>query len=62
VNVLFNSSMNLGGGLISSGGTTGVHVVTPLKLSGRDEDILVNRGWISRQASREDNFARPTGE
>ncbi|KAK7473838.1 hypothetical protein BaRGS_00034945 [Batillaria attramentaria] len=35
-----------GGGLVSAGNQTGTNVVTPFKLSGRDETILVNRGWV----------------
>ena len=29
-------------------GKTGFHVITPLKLEGSNEIVLVNRGWISR--------------
>lgn len=45
-----------GGGLVSAGNQTGANVVTPFKLSGRDNNnnynnskeewILVNRGWV----------------
>jgi surfeit locus 1 family protein len=38
------------GGLFSSkNATSGYYVVTPFKLSGREEIILVNRGWVSRK-------------
>ncbi|XP_064457491.1 surfeit locus protein 1-like [Ornithodoros turicata] len=36
-----------GGGLISTA-NSGALVVTPFKLSGREETILVNRGWVPR--------------
>ena len=29
-------------------GRAGFHVITPLRLEGRDEAVLVNRGWIAR--------------
>jgi surfeit locus 1 family protein len=32
-------------------GRAGFHVVTPLRLEGRKEAVLVNRGWIPRGAS-----------
>ncbi|XP_055909550.1 SURF1-like protein [Eupeodes corollae] len=39
-----------GGGLLSSrDGSNGYLVVTPFKLAGRDETILINRGWVSRK-------------
>ena len=31
-------------------GRAGFHVVTPLRLAGREEVLLVNRGWIARDA------------
>jgi surfeit locus 1 family protein len=31
-------------------GRAGFHVITPLRLSGRAEAVLVNRGWIARNA------------
>lgn len=38
-----------GGGLISQkNASSGYLVVTPFKLDGRSETILVNRGWVSR--------------
>ena len=46
-------------------GTPGVHVLTPLRLSGSDTAVLVDRGWIPRdqadQAARK-AFAAPPGE
>lgn len=30
------------------GGLAGFHVVTPLRIEGRNEAVLVNRGWIAR--------------
>lgn len=38
-----------GGGLVSQKNTSGYLVVTPFKLEDREETILVNRGWVSRQ-------------
>lgn len=35
-----------GGGLVSAGNMTGVNIITPFKLSDREETILVNRGWV----------------
>ena len=32
-------------------GRAGFNVITPLRLEGRDEAVLVNRGWIARDAS-----------
>ncbi len=32
------------------GGRAGFHVITPLRLDGRKEAVLVNRGWIARSA------------
>lgn len=33
-------------------GRVGFHVVTPLRLQGRREAVLVNRGWIARDAQQ----------
>jgi surfeit locus 1 family protein len=33
------------------GGRAGFNVITPLRLEGRDEAVLVNRGWIARNAA-----------
>ncbi|MDW8231353.1 MAG: SURF1 family protein [Roseiflexaceae bacterium] len=49
----------------SLNGMTGYHVITPLRLSGRDEAVLVDRGWIplteaSPEARR--RFAPSPGE
>lgn len=38
-----------GGGLISQQNTSGYLIITPFKLDDREETILVNRGWVSRQ-------------
>lgn len=38
-----------GGGLMSQKNTSGYIVITPFKLVDREETILVNRGWVSRQ-------------
>lgn len=39
-------------------GVAGVHVVTPLRLEGRDEVLLVDRGWISDSELRSDSAER----
>lgn len=40
----------MGGGLFSTrDSSNGYLVITPFKLAGRDESILVNRGWVSRK-------------
>ncbi|XP_067951332.1 surfeit locus protein 1-like [Watersipora subatra] len=51
-----------GGGLVSSSDTIGVHVVTPFKLSGTGEEVLVSRGWVTRDQKASGNIHRPTGE
>ena len=38
-----------GGGLMSQKNTSGYLVITPFKLADRDETVLINRGWVSRQ-------------
>ncbi|NOK63097.1 MAG: Cytochrome oxidase biogenesis protein Surf1, facilitates heme A insertion [Chloroflexi bacterium AL-W] len=45
--------------------TPGVHVLTPLRITGSDSAVLVNRGWIpNTESSREARaqFAPPEGE
>jgi surfeit locus 1 family protein len=41
----------------------GYHIVTPLKIAGTDEYVLVNRGWIQGRENRADLpiFDTPTG-
>ncbi|KAK7095364.1 hypothetical protein V1264_006783 [Littorina saxatilis] len=41
-----SNALKEGGGLVSAGNQTGVNVVAPMKLSDRDETILVNMGWV----------------
>jgi surfeit locus 1 family protein len=45
------------------GTRAGFHVITPLRLEGRDEAVLVNRGWIARDARypRAPEVAVPAG-
>lgn len=46
-------------------GHTGFYVVTPLKLAGRDDAILVQRGWGPRNAARREDLppvSTPTGD
>jgi surfeit locus 1 family protein len=46
-------------------GTPGVHILTPLRLSGSDTAILVDRGWIPRDQAdpaARSAFAAPPGE
>jgi surfeit locus 1 family protein len=38
-----------GGGVFSQASNSGYYVVTPFKLEGREETILINRGWVSRK-------------
>lgn len=51
---------DLGGGLMSQKNTSGYLVVTPFKLEDREETILVNRGWVSRQHLKPES--RPEGQ
>lgn len=45
-----------GGGLVSQQNTSsGYLVITPFKLVNREETILVNRGWVSRQQQAPSN-------
>ena len=46
-------------------GTPGVHVITPLRISGTDAAVLIDRGWIPyEQAAPADRvaFSAPVGE
>lgn len=43
------ASISTSGGLFGSQDSTGWHVITPFKLSDRNAEILVNRGWVPRQ-------------
>ncbi len=46
-------------------GTPGVHILTPLRLSGSDTAVLVDRGWIPRDQAdpaARSAFAAPPGE
>lgn len=46
-------------------GRVGFFVVTPLKLAGRDEAVLVQRGWVPRNAAQRDALPpvdTPAGE
>lgn len=38
-----------GGGVFSKASNSGYYVITPFKIEGREEIILINRGWVSRQ-------------
>lgn len=49
-----------GGGLMSQKNTSGYLIITPFKLEDREETILVNRGWVSRQHLKPDS--RPKGQ
>ena len=44
-------------------GRAGFHVITPLRLEGREDAVLVNRGWIARDAGfpRAPAVAVPSG-
>jgi surfeit locus 1 family protein len=46
-------------------GTPGVHILTPLRLSGSDTAVLVDRGWLPRdqaEPAARKAFAAPPGE
>src|SRR5689334_37523 len=46
-------------------GTPGVHILTPLRLSGSDTAVLIDRGWLPRDyadAAARRAFAAPAGE
>jgi surfeit locus 1 family protein len=53
-------SDDTGGGLMSTKNTSGYLVITPFKLEDREETILVNRGWVSRQHIKPES--RPQGQ
>jgi surfeit locus 1 family protein len=53
-------SGDAGGGLMSTKNTSGYLVITPFKLNDREETILVNRGWVSRQHLKPES--RPEGQ
>lgn len=53
-------SGDTGGGLMSQKNTSGYLVITPFKLDDREETILVNRGWVSRQHLKPES--RPQGQ
>lgn len=44
-----------GGGLMSQKNSSGYLIITPFKLDNREETILVNRGWVSRQQLKAEN-------
>lgn len=44
------------------GNQAGFHVVTPLKIEGRDDYVLINRGWIAGGKNRNDIPAFETPE
>jgi surfeit locus 1 family protein len=46
-------------------GTPGVHILTPLRLSGSDTAVLIDRGWIPREKAdpaARSAFTTPAGE
>lgn len=44
-----------GGGVFTQQNSSGYLVITPFKLEGRDDIILVNRGWVPRKYLKEEN-------
>lgn len=47
------------------GGAPGVHILTPLRLSGGDAAVLIDRGWLPMDLSRPEErraYAPPPGE
>lgn len=44
-----------GGGVFTQQNSSGYLIVTPFKLEDRDDIILVNRGWVSRQHLKPEN-------
>nr|PZN21258.1 MAG: SURF1 family protein [Chloroflexota bacterium] len=49
----------------SYNGATGYHILTPLRISGSDAAVLVDRGWVPLSATDPDvrrEFAPPAGE
>uniref|UniRef100_A0A336N5E4 SURF1-like protein n=1 Tax=Culicoides sonorensis TaxID=179676 RepID=A0A336N5E4_CULSO len=59
--LITDGDMTSDGGLMTQKQETiGFHVITPLKLEGREEMILVNRGWIP--ASKKNPRTRPEGQ
>lgn len=44
-----------GGGVFTQQNSSGYLVITPFKLEGRDDIILVNRGWVPRQYLKVEN-------
>lgn len=49
INTNENDAKNSGGIFSTRNASSGYYVVTPFKLENREETILVNRGWVSRQ-------------
>jgi surfeit locus 1 family protein len=46
------------------GSQAGYHVITPFRVYGTDQYVLINRGWIPAKSSHADvpSFSTPTGE
>jgi surfeit locus 1 family protein len=44
-----------GGGVFTQQNSSGYLIITPFKLEGRDDVILVNRGWVSRKNLKPEN-------